>query len=243
MTLRKTSGHAAGRIAPLDPVADGSRKKLIAKVHAMAKELVLTDDSYRDVLERITGGRSAALCDDRQLYDVVVEFQRLGAGRKTVRPVADAPMARRARALWMNLWNLDELEEGSEKALASFVKRQTGKEDMRFCAAADFDKVIEALKDMCRRIGAAPATGRRSDAMAWRLAVVREQWARLHAAGWAKRPGDMGLAGFAHTAFCTPNARTVEEMEASHLDTLASKLGRRVRQLKLGRRHSPRPEI
>lgn len=214
-----------------------ARNRLLGRIHAMSKELQLSDDSYRDVLERVTGQRSAALCPDDKLYDVVSEFERLGAGRKTngKRPFAGSAMAMRCRALWLNLWHLDELESGSEQALAAFVKRQTGREDLRFCNAEQLATVIEALKDMCSRVGldmkqsASPLVPKRS--------LVREQWARLHRAGWAKVAGDWGLAGYAHSTWCTPNARSIDQMEGPHLDKLADKLGRMIRAQKLGRRH------
>ena len=146
--------HAAAE-APNYP----ARNRLLGQIHAMAKELGLSDESYRDVIERVAGKRSAALVQDDKLYAVVQEFQRLGAGRKSQgtgkgkRPVADSPMAMRCRALWLNLWHLDELGNGTEEALAAFVKRQTGREDLRFCNAEQLSDVIEGLKDMCGRAG------------------------------------------------------------------------------------------
>lgn len=226
----------ARRAERLPASADGARNRLLGKVHAMAKELALSEDSYRDTLERVTQHRSAALCSDQQLYDVVREFERLGAGRKAGRrPSADTPMARRCRALWLTLYSLDEIENGSELALAAFVKRQTGKEDMRFCNADDLSAVIEALKDMCGRAGVAvlaktaPIDAKRN--------LVREQWARLYRAKWAKVEGDFGLGSFAHACGATPNARGVVQLESEHLDALASRLGRIVRGERLGRRH------
>ncbi|MFN4017115.1 MAG: regulatory protein GemA [Reyranella sp.] len=218
-----------------------ARNRLLGQIHAMAKELRLSDESYRDVIERVAGQRSAALVQDDKLYAVVQEFQRLGAGRKgpttrrSKRPVADSAMAMRCRALWLNLWHLDELESGTEESLAAFVKRQTGREDLRFCNAEQIAAVIEGLKDMCSRVGldmkqvGNPLVPKRN--------LVREQWARLHKAGWAKVAGDSGLAGFAHGSWCTPNARSIDQMEGPHLDRLADKLGRIVRSHRLGRRH------
>lgn len=218
-----------------------ARNRMLGRIHAMAKELGLAEESYRDVIERVAGQRSAALVADEKLYAVVQEFERLGAGRKTQRktgkarrPLADSPMAMRCRALWLNLWHLDELESGTEEALAAFVKRQTGREDLRFCNAEQLSDVIEALKDMCSRVGldmkqvGNPLMPKRN--------LVREQWARLHKAGWAKVAGDFGLAGYAHGTWCTPNARSIDQMEGAHLDKLAEKLGRMVRAQKLGRR-------
>lgn len=215
-----------------------ARNRMLGQIHAMAKELGLADESYRDVIERVAGQRSAALVEDGKLYAVVQEFLRLGAGRKIKgkRPVAGSPMALRCRALWLNLWHLDELDDGSEQALAAFVQRQTDRQDLRFCNAEQLSDVIEGLKDMCSRVGldmkqvGNPLVPKRN--------LVREQWARLHKAGWAKVAGDSGLAGFAHSTWCTPNARSIDQMEGPHLDKLAEKLGRMIRAQKLGRRRA-----
>ena len=141
------------------PSAAG-RKGMLSKIHIAKKELKLTRDSYEDLLERITGRRSAADCSNAQLDNVLTEFRRLGfrskpkrkrAGR--TRPLADQPMARKVRALWLSLWNLAEVEDPSEDALAAFVKRQTGLDDTRFLRVDDANKVIEALKAWCDRAG------------------------------------------------------------------------------------------
>lgn len=227
--------RAYRKASPRLPAIVDARKRLLGKIHAMAKELALSDDSYRDILERKTGHRSAAACNDQQLYQVVQEFEHLGAGkRRSGRPIADSPMAKRCRALWLTLWNLDELGDGSEHALAAFVGRQTGREDMRFCTAEQLSTVVEALKDMCSRAGVDMA--RDAHPLELKRRVVREQWARLHACGWARGPGDNGLVRFAQSTACTPNSRGVEQMEAPHLDQLAMKLGRLVRGEQLGRR-------
>jgi hypothetical protein len=221
-------------------VADGARKRLLARIHLQAgpKGLALTDESYRDVLQRITGHRSAALCEDRQLYDVLKEFDRLGGQKRQGRPIADSPMARRCRALWLSLFNLDEVENGSEQSLAAFVKRQTGREDMRFCTAEQFASVIDALKDWCRRSGmAAVDTNGKLGILPPKRALVREQWRRLHEAGWAKVEGDGGLMGFAQGSRTVARAMPLEEMAPADLDNLATKLGVLVRRQQLGRRH------
>lgn len=235
--------YRASRAPALPAVAVGARRNLLAKIHIHQKELALSDESYRDILQRITTHRTAALCDDRQLYDVLKEFDRLGAGRKQRRdgrPIADSPMARRCRALWLSLWNLDEVENGSEAALAAFVKRQTGREDMRFCNAEQFASVIDALKDWCRRSGmTAVDTSGKLGIMPPKRALVREQWQRLHAAGWAKVDGPSGLMGYARAVRVVARDMAFEELAPVDLDNLATKLGVLVRQQRLGRRHLP----
>lgn len=218
---------------------DDSRKALLARIHVLKKELALSDDSYRDVLERLYRTRTAATLEPAQLQGVIAEFDRLGAGRKAARrPLADSPMAWRARALWRSLHQLDEIDTDSEEALAAFVKRQCGKLDLRFCSAPDMSKVIEALKDWAGRCGVDLA--RTADPLDPKRALVREQWRRLSVAGWAEIPGDRGLNGFARRAARVPNARPFDQLEAEHLDRLAAVLGRVVREQQLGsRRQEP----
>lgn len=55
-----------------------SRRSLLAKVHIAAKDLGLEDDAYRDMLEGLTGQRSAAKLTDRQLAFVVGSLRRKG---------------------------------------------------------------------------------------------------------------------------------------------------------------------
>lgn len=141
------------------PSAAG-RKAMLSKIHIAKKDLALTRDSYEDVLQRVTGKRSAADCSNAQLDNVLTEFRRLGfrpkAKRKRAgrdRTLADQPLARKARALWLSLWNIGEVEDSSEDALAAFVRRQTGLDDTRFMRVDDANKVIEALKAWCDRAG------------------------------------------------------------------------------------------
>src|SRR5436190_2088110 len=83
-----------------------------------------------------------------------------------------------------------------------------------------------------RVLAGIPADG--GGSLAVRHAMVREQWARLRKAGWARVAGAVGLAGYAHKPWCTPNSRPVDDFEARHCDKLAAKLGRYVRELKCG---------
>jgi hypothetical protein len=218
----------------LPAAAEGARKRLLARIHILSGELKLEDEVYRDVLERIGGARSAALLDDSKLYEVVRHFEGLQKRRPATRPIASSPMAWRCRALWQSLWNLDEIDNPSEQALAAFVTRQTGKEDMRFCTAPELSAAIEGLKEMAHRAGVDLAQSR--DPLVPKRALVRAQWRRLEEAGWCKVRGEFGLQGFAHSTWCTPNARTIEQMEAEHLDKLAGKLGAVIRGKRLGRR-------
>lgn len=59
------------------------RKAPLRAVHASRRQLGLDDDTYRALLERVTGERSAADLDAAQLRRVLHEMRRLGAAQPT----------------------------------------------------------------------------------------------------------------------------------------------------------------
>lgn len=144
-----------------------SASPLLAKVHIAKKDLRLSDEHYRDVLERITGQRSAAGLSDAQLIAVLKHFEGEGfspkviAGAKTAnRPApksgrrpADHPVARKARALWISLHQLGVIENGSEQALEAFAKRQLGVDALQWADQSQAEPLIKGLKAMAEREG------------------------------------------------------------------------------------------
>lgn len=64
------------------------RLRLLARIHVGKKQLALTDDDYRAILERVAGIRSAADATPQQLALILVEFHRLGweSGKEMPRP-------------------------------------------------------------------------------------------------------------------------------------------------------------
>lgn len=54
------------------------RRQQLARIHAAKKKLRLDDDTYRALLERVTGLRSSADMTTEQRNDVLQEFSRLG---------------------------------------------------------------------------------------------------------------------------------------------------------------------
>lgn len=143
-----------------------SRRAAMAKVHIARKELGLDEDTYRDVLARVTGHASSADCTDAQLGLVLEEFKAKGwtpkvmaGGQKARKPPsqkarpADHPSAKKARALWLSLWNLGEIRDPSETALEAFARRQLKVERLQWADQARVYKLIEALKAMAERAG------------------------------------------------------------------------------------------
>jgi phage gp16-like protein len=135
-----------------------SRNALIGKVHVAKKQLALTDDSYRDILRRVTGTDTCSAMDERQLETVLEEFKRLGfkpSGGKRAgeRKKADSAQATMIRALWLDLYHLAAIRDPSEEALAAFAKRSCGVPALQWLAPAKADMVINALRGWLARVG------------------------------------------------------------------------------------------
>lgn len=60
-------------------VVGDKRRRDLAAIHAGAKQLNLDEDTRRDLMERITGHRSAGELDDAGRARVIEEMKRLGA--------------------------------------------------------------------------------------------------------------------------------------------------------------------
>lgn len=184
--------------------------KAIAAVHACRRQVAGLGDeeSWRDFLHGVTGKRHLTKMDGREHGQVIEELHRRGAKKKAPggkgkragrRALADGAVARKIRALWLSLWNLGALSDSSEDALAAFVKRQAGVDDLRFLSASNADVVIEALKKWCAREGFEQPTRedvnnitrwrKRTDlgpgdfGIAAKVNLIRAQWDALENAG------------------------------------------------------------
>lgn len=146
-----------------------TRRAAVVKVQIARRDLGLAEDDYRSILERLTGRTSSTACSDAELGRVLDEFKAKGwtpkvaaGGRKArkpesrkARPIApaDHPAAKKARALWLSLWNLGEVRDPSETALEAFARRQLKVERLQWADQALVYKLIEALKAMAERAG------------------------------------------------------------------------------------------
>lgn len=173
-------------------MALSGRNRLLSAIHAAKRRLGLDDDTYRDMLERLTGERSAKALNEKDLHEVLSHLNGAGAkGFYAGRPVRaaggpNAPLVRKIRALWLSLYHLGAVEDARESALLAFVERQTGKQAMEFLKPAEHNLVIEALKAWAAREGV--VWDERGDAQA---SVARAIWNRLAEEG-AVRIDDPG---------------------------------------------------
>lgn len=156
----------------------------LAAIHVAKRDLGLDDDTYRDLLQRETGKRSAKGMSLAELDRVLSVMRRSGfknasKGGRT-RPLS-GPYAKKAQALWIALWNLGAVDDRRDSALLAFICRQTGIERTEWVLdARDGKAVIEALKDWCRREGV-DFPKSQADGHAGRIghAIARAQFAKI----------------------------------------------------------------
>lgn len=142
---------------------------LLAKIHIAKKDLGLEDDDYRTMLSRVVGTNTAKGLSDNQCLRVLEEFARLGWKPKVVQggkrqgqkstTAASFPSAKKARALWISLWQLGAVRNRSEIALSEFAKRQLKCDHFAWADQGQVYKLIEALKAMAGRNGWRIKTG------------------------------------------------------------------------------------
>ncbi|MFO1038127.1 MAG: regulatory protein GemA [Geminicoccaceae bacterium] len=134
------------------------RRAQLALVHMGRKQLGLDEDTYRQLLERVAGRRSAGELKPSQLRSVIGEMRRLGFKDRPVRKLKE-PQHRKIAALWAELRRAGVLREKTDRALDAFVKRQTGVERLEWLDATQSNRVIEALKSWGKRIDEAQVPG------------------------------------------------------------------------------------
>ena len=125
-------------------------RALLAKVHIARKDLGLDEELYRDILQRVTGQRTAGGLSEHKLVELLGEFRRLGwSSHKeddAARPKSDKPHVRKVWALWGDICRSGFARDPSRAALRSFVERMTDVKDPEWLGPEDAIKVVEALK-------------------------------------------------------------------------------------------------
>lgn len=121
-----------------------------AKIHVLKSHANLDDDSYRDLLQRETGKRSSKGLSEPLRLKVIAALEKLAPEKGETR--ATGRFARKLQALWIAGFNLGVIHDRTDKAMMTFLKRQTGLDHMRFLRdPVDADKAIDALKIWIRR--------------------------------------------------------------------------------------------
>lgn len=140
----------------------GDRLRLIKLIHVARRELGMDDDSYRLMLSTIPqlkGKSSAKDCTVAQLETIVDQLKRRGfkvRAKTKQRRQADDRQSRLIRHLWLELHNDGVVRDSSEGALASYIKRLTGVEDLHWLSTHQASQIIESLKKWQQRTSKKP---------------------------------------------------------------------------------------
>ena len=142
------------------------RKRLIKLIHVGKRDLKLSDDEYRALLQGASGGIDSCSDMDRAKLLAVVQVMKRrgfkptpkdeGKGRSpSGKSPAKATQLSKVWALWLALGRAGGISNTSRAALEAFVKRQTGLDRLEWLNTTprEANKVIEALKAMQRRHG------------------------------------------------------------------------------------------
>lgn len=132
------------------------RLALIKKLHVARKALAMDEDDYRSLMVRVTGQRSAKDCNVGQLRAALANFERLGfrpTGAAKRRDLGGGATVGKARAMWISLYQLGAIDDGSDAALEAFGKRQLGVDRLKWASEREGFRLIEALKAMADRQG------------------------------------------------------------------------------------------
>ncbi|WP_158133686.1 gp16 family protein [Vibrio navarrensis] len=132
--------------------------KLLKLVQIAKRELQLSDEAYRDLLEEVTGQRSSRGLDDAKLSKLVDRMKQLGfvpiskANQKPKPRRVRASEAEKIRAIWITMNKQGFLRNGSDQALDAYVKRMTSKingigvDQLSWLNSDQAYYVLEALK-------------------------------------------------------------------------------------------------
>ncbi|WP_057465580.1 regulatory protein GemA [Pseudovibrio sp. POLY-S9] len=122
------------------------------RLYAAKKAANLDDETLRDCLEASIGRRSAKGLTMIECNKVLGHMEAKGhgvdAGRSTQ---ISGTFGGKAVALWLSAWNLGIVQDKTDKALLSWVKRQTKIEHINWVDGEDGSKVIDALKGWIKR--------------------------------------------------------------------------------------------
>jgi phage gp16-like protein len=159
-----------------------ARQAAIARIHVAKKSLRLSDELYRAIIARVTGGkRSSAALNSAERGRLLDELRRLGfqsyksrnveaaalvrshEGTASSHPAREpetrvghephrAAQARMIHLLWRKLDQVANLRDASERGLRHFVRRQTGRDALEWLSAKEANDVIEGLKAWRRRV-------------------------------------------------------------------------------------------
>lgn len=226
------------------------RNRLRRAIFAACRRAGL-DNGARHVVQKNVIGKASmtemSTDDLRRLLDHMNGYSPSGRARKKPEP-AEAPAkarperrpdilqgvhAGKLRALWRSGYWLGVIEDDSDKALAAFVRNQTGLDAARWATPVQTAQCIEALKDWLTRDAGVNWKPYVVDGGPNRVApaarVLEAMWRKLAEAG-AVRIDDTGALHH-WCVRATNNATTYHRLTPRQQNDLVIRLGRWLREV------------
>lgn len=217
------------------PSTQAATTSMIAAIHALKRNAGLADDdTYRDFLRREAGVASAKDLSVREAQRVIVKLRDLADGGTIKGHVAglDGPIGAKLRALWISGYNLGIVRDRSDKAVLSYLQRQTGVSHVRFLQDSRAgSSAIEGLKSWLGREGGVRWRDDREGVLASKRAVLDAQWRRLIEVGDVKPIGGAvdPMEDLLHYAGRVTRQNQWSTFESHHYDDVQQALGRKLR--------------
>lgn len=130
-----------------------ARRDELARIHIAIADLKWSDADYRAILFAKTGKSSAGDLDSVGRKRFLDHLSQCGW-----KPKGQGPKLTKqqwlVKRLWRELGDAGALEDRSDKALDTFIKKQGGPDSLRFLGTAHASTVIEALKGWLKRVKA-----------------------------------------------------------------------------------------
>ncbi|WP_316171066.1 regulatory protein GemA [Bradyrhizobium sp. SZCCHNRI1058] len=207
---------------------------MIATIHTLKARAALDDETYREVLAREAGKRSAKELTVREAGRVI-DYLRTASGDPGPAGAAaglDGPIGSKLRALWITGWNLGIVRDRTDRAMLAYLQRQTGVSHVRFLqVAGSGSAAIEGLKTWLARAGGVEWPLQGDDVIAAKRAIIDAQWRKLIELGAVKSIGQAVDPMLDLEAYATRIARCNrwESLRSEDYDQVAKSLGHKLR--------------
>ena len=133
------------------------KRGLITKIHVAKAQLSMDEETYRSLLQRVTGTSSCASMNVKQLERVMDEMKDKGfktrkapSGRR-LSPKSKGTEIDKVRAIWITMYQHGFVRDGSESALDAYVSRMVNVSHVGWLKGAPLERILESLKNWHRR--------------------------------------------------------------------------------------------
>jgi phage gp16-like protein len=128
------------------------RSNDLARIHILKKDLNLSEDEYRDLLQTLTGRRSAGELSFEERSRVAAHFEKLKRATKPNK-VTRTPKEKKVLAMWGALQAAGIVQKGTLAPLSKWLQREGMPARLEWLNDDQLTKIIEQLKLWCARVG------------------------------------------------------------------------------------------